>query len=413
MKRLFVIGHNWPEPGSSAAGIRMLQLLALFKREHYRIFFASTASDSPHSFFPKDLEVEKIRIKLNDPGFDELVQKLRPDIVMFDRFMTEEQFGWRVDRFSPNSLKILDTEDLHFLRDARLQGYKKKRDPEVFYRDSELAKREIAAIYRCDLSLIISEVEMDLLSRTFGIPSDLLWYLPFLLEDPLAQQEQLISFHQRKDLVSIGNFLHEPNKQAVLFLKEAIWPRIRQKLPGARLHIYGAYPTRHIMGLHDPKTGFLVHGRIEDARGMMQGARLCLAPLAFGAGLKGKFILAMECGTPSVTTAVGAEGLSGEHPWPGYIADDPEAFSEAVIALYQDQEAWETAQKQGFSLLYARFRSEAFSQEFRRRLQELIMGLKEHRLNNFTGSMLKHHLHRSTYFMSRFIQEKNKQRGGE
>ncbi|MDR9456249.1 MAG: glycosyltransferase [Salegentibacter sp.] len=411
MKKLLIIGYVWPEPASSAAGTRMMQLIDFFLKENYQVHFSTTATRTAYAPALENLGIITKVIELNSPSFDSYIEDLQPDIVLFDRFMMEEQFSWRVDKFCPAALKILDTEDLHFIRKARHTAYKENKNPKELYLSSEIAKREIASIYRSDLSLIISEVEMQLLSGEFNIPESLLFYLPFMMKEITSEEiDTLSGFNDRKDFISIGNFLHDPNRNAVFILKEKIWPVIRKQLPQANLHIYGAYPSEKIFKLNDPKTGFLVHGRADNAEEEMKKARICLAPLQFGAGLKGKLIQAMQCGTPAVTSEVGAEGIPGDLPWNGFIENDPEKFSAAAVKLYQDESEWKTAQICGFQIINSRFSEEIFQKEFQRKLQ-LIDRLHEHREKNFIGAMLRHHLHRSTYFMSRFIEEKNKTAG--
>ena len=149
-------------------------------------------------------------ITLNCDSFDSYISEYQPDIVLFDRFMMEEQFGWRVEKNCPNALKILDTEDLQCLRQARQQANKSNREMIQADLFSELAKREIAAIYRCDLSLIISSFEMELLVDTFKVDARLLHYLPFMID--LAKcPTNTTSFSDRQHFMTIGNFRHAPN----------------------------------------------------------------------------------------------------------------------------------------------------------------------------------------------------------
>ena len=124
MKQLLIIGHTFPEPSTTAAGSRMMQLIELFKEEKYQITFASTAAVSEKTANLQRQHISIENIKLNDVSFDEFIKKLNPEIVVFDRYITEEQFGWRVSENCPKALKILDTEDLHFLRKARQEAIK-------------------------------------------------------------------------------------------------------------------------------------------------------------------------------------------------------------------------------------------------------------------------------------------------
>ncbi|RDI49515.1 glycosyltransferase family 4 protein [Flavobacterium glaciei] len=410
VQKLLIIGFVWPEPNSSAAGGRMMQLISLFKAQGFSITFASPAQDSDFMVDLVENGVDKKSIELNNSSFDVFIKELNPDVVMFDRFMMEEQFGWRVAENCPNALRLLDTEDLHCLRLARQNAFKEKRSfntTDLF--DEEVAKREIASILRCDLSLMISEFEMELLESVFKIDKSLLFYLPILLE-PIdnIEIEKLLCFDERKDFVFIGNFLHEPNWNAVQYLKDTIWPLIKKRLPEAVLNVYGAYPSQKVLQLHNKKEGFLIMGRAIDAQEVVQEALVVLAPLRFGAGIKGKLLEAMQCGTPSVTTTIGSESMFGDLPWNGFITDDLATFADRAVQLYQDKTIWLKAQQNGFEIINQRYSKGLFESDFRKKIEFLSSNLKQHRLNNFMGSMLQHHTLKSTKYMSRWIEEKNK-----
>ena len=409
-QHILIIGTVWPEPNSSAAGSRTMQLIEQFQNLNWKITFACAASDSEFSIDFKKYNIDKVTIELNSSSFDEFIKHLQPSIVLFDRFMIEEQFGWRVAENCPDALRVLDTIDLHCLRLARQQAFKEKR---VFsYSDllqTDVAKREIASIYRCDITLMISVFEMELLQQFFKIDSSILHYTPFLL-NPIQEKEKekWPAFEDRKHFITIGNFLHEPNWNGVLYLKEEIWPLIKKQLPDAELHVYGAYPSPKVTQLHQPKEGFLIKGRADSAHEVMLQARVCLAPLRFGAGLKGKLIDAMECGTPSVTTSVGAEAMHGDLEWAGKVADDVNSFANAAVTLYTDKISWYQAQQQGVKIINQVFEKDHQAKLFIEKLLQTQQNLIKHRQHNFIGSMLMHHTASSTKYMSRWIEEKNK-----
>ncbi|WBL23909.1 glycosyltransferase [Zunongwangia sp. HRR-M8] len=409
MKKLLVIGYVWPEPTSSAAGSRMLQLLKFFLEEDYHITFATTATTSKYAFQLELLGIETAKIELNNSSFDKFLLALDPKIVLFDRFMMEEQYGWRVDNHCPNALKILDTEDLHFLRNARKKHLNSNLTLEEIILNSDLAKREIASIYRCDLSLIISEFEMELLKTLFKIPAEIIQYLPYLLpEAEIKKADSSPNFSDRKDFMFIGNFLHEPNWNTVLYLKQNIWPKIRKELPNAQLNIYGAYPSEKVFNLQNKNEGFVVHGRTESVEEVMQKNRILLAPIQFGAGLKGKMIDAMQNGLPSITTKIGAEGISKNNDWNGFICDTEDEIIQKSIQLYTDQKLWLEKRKCSESILKDRFSVSKYIPFLKTQLTNLEININDHRNKNFTGKMLKFHNNRSTYFMSKFIEEKEK-----
>jgi len=407
MKKILVIGYVWPEPNSSAAGRYMMSILRLFRKQNWQVEFATPAQVTEHMIDLASEGISSQSIKLNCDSFDTYVADYQPDIVLFDRFMMEEQFAWRVEKECPSALKILDTEDLQCLRQARHAACKAEREMTQEDLFSDIAKREIASILRCDISLIISSYEMELLVETFKVDESLLHHLPFMV-DLDGCPDQTASFSQRRHFMTIGNFRHAPNWDAILQLQK-IWPLIRKQLPDAELHIYGSYPPPKATTLNNTKTGFLIKGWAEDALQVMEQYRVCLAPLRFGAGIKGKLLDAMIMQTPNVTTSIGSEAMhqSGE-AWSGMIADDNNRFADAAIELYNDEEAWGAAQAQGMKLLGAHYNAKELEPILLTKIKDTIANLSQHRLNNFTGGVLKHHTMMSTKYMSQWIAEKNK-----
>lgn len=425
MKKILVLAYVWPEPQSSAAGTRLYELLRMFRAQGWQVLLASAASLSPHRADVSSLGITELCIELNSDSFDQVVQEFQPDIVLFDRYLTEEQFAWRVEQVCPHALRVLDTCDLHSVRLWREQRFKQAQQrcttnaqrlavaPIAAQEDYlELAKtdvclREIAAIYRCDVSLVISTAELAILQDHLGVPKSLLLLCNLILMKHLATPP---GFAQRCDFISIGNFRHPPNWDAVQWLRHELWPLIRARLPQAQLHVYGAYPPPKAMQLHAPQQGFLVQGWADDAYTVMQAARVCLAPLRFGAGIKGKLADAMACGTPSVTSWIGAEGMHGDLAWPGQIANDAQSFADAAVRLYQAEEEWWQAQRQGLRIVQEQFATAQVETQLFERLAQVQAQLELHRARNLVGAMLRHHSHKSTQYMSQWIAEKNRQR---
>lgn len=407
---ILIIGAIWVEPNSSAAGSRMLQLITQFLQQHWSVTFSSAAVKGEKAMDLKSIGVDESMIELNQSSFDVFIKELNPTIVLFDRFMIEEQFGWRVAENCPNALRILDTEDLHCLRKTRYKALKEKR----FFSKNDLlkediTKREIASILRCDLSLMISTFEMDLLQNFFKIDEKLLYHLPFLLSQiDKTQVASWKNFDERKHFTMIGNFLHAPNVDAVLLLKNTIWEQIRKQLPNVELHIYGAYPTQQILELHNKKEGFLVKGYVPSPKEIVQNIKIVLAPLRFGAGIKGKLTEAMVFGAPSVTTSIGAEGMHGQFPWNGFVTDDFEDFAQKAVAIYTDEKLWVAAQQNGVAIINSHYDQEKNGPLLIDKINEIQKNLTEHRVANFLGSILQHQTLQSTKYMSKWIEAKNK-----
>ena len=260
MKQLLIIGTTWPEPRTTAAGNRMLQLIHFFSSQGYQITFSSTAAESEKSLDLNAMGIQIAPILLNHDSFDRFISKLQPTIVLFDRFPMEEQFGWRVAEFTPDALRVLDTEDLHSVRKTREVAFKKNIEWIAgYWLRADITKREIASIYRSDVSLIISSFEMCLLKDAIKIDDSILMHLPFMIS-PLKDGDTCVlkPFEERKDFICVGNGKHAPNLDAIVWLKTIIWPLIHKELPEANLHIFGAYLPERIQQMHKPTEGFLV-----------------------------------------------------------------------------------------------------------------------------------------------------------
>lgn len=411
---LLFIGSTWPEVGSTAASERVVQLLHFFSEHGYAITFASVAQRNPKSLDLSQWNISQESIALNDPSFDAFLKELDPKLVVFDRFMTEEQFGWRVAEHAPQAVRILDTEDLHSLRDARETCYKNEiAFTPGFWLQQERTKRELASIYRCDISLVISQEEMELLKKQAQIPQTPLLYLPFLY-DSISEKEQSSwpTFTTRKDFVFIGTGRHAPNVDAVQWLKQSLWPMLRKKLPEAQLHIYGSYLPQKLTQLHQPKEGFYVKGWTEDASQVLQEARMVLAPLRFGAGLKGKLVRAMQDGTPFVTTTVGIEGLGHPEAWENQLGANAADFVNKAVALYTNEHKWQQCQERGFRSFNALFDKREHGPRLLHLLNSLETNLMAHRNRNVVGSLLWQQGQQASKYMAKWIEAKNKVSAG-
>lgn len=341
-RQLLVVGHRWPEPEATAAGTRMLGLLEGFLGAGYRITFASAATPGTYAIPLEPLGIQTAAISINDSSFDAFLKSSDFDLVLFDRFMTEEQFGWRVRECLPQCTLVLDTEDLHSLRLSRKKAIEADRSWKVEgWTSDPLFYRELASMFRCDLSLIISRNELDLLLSQVPILRGKLLYLPFLMKP--GQEERQPGFGARSGLVFVGTGLHRPNLDAIEQLKFRIWPKLSQSLPRAVLRIYGAYLPDRVLGWHNEAERFEVCGWAPHLEPVFQSARLQLAPIRYGAGIKGKVLHALRFGCPTMGSPVSMEGICTGSSAGGFTASAPDEFIQKAARLYQDEKAWEKA----------------------------------------------------------------------
>ncbi len=429
-RNVLFIGPVFPEPTSSAAGVRTLSLLHDFRSRADRILFASPSDQNDFSAGLNLLGIETVKIGPNDPKFDRIVTEFKPDIAVFDRFILEEQFGWRVAAAAPHALRILDTIDLHFLRRVRgewLKGAITQEGGPIsdldFTRisrslegiDTEDCLRETAAIYRSDLTLILSRFEEKLLREEFKIDESLLQWLGFSY--PVADKAKWKAWTERRHFVSIGNFRHHPNRDSVFWLAQVLWPLMQKELRArgetdVELHLYGAYPPKEIMALDSPRTGFRVFGPAEESIPTLRNYRACLAPIRFGAGIKGKIADAWAAGIPVVTTPLGAEGMEIpiREQFTGMVAETERDFAEAAVELYFDyarSDALSQAGGEALSILYSEMNNR---REFLARIEALLApgALAEHRRKNLIGRILGNEAHGRTRYLSKWIEAKNR-----
>ncbi|MBC7693660.1 MAG: glycosyltransferase [Methylotenera sp.] len=390
-----------------------MALIEIYLSHGWTVTFACPSKESEHSEKLSQMGVAVRTVQPNDPAFDSWISELLPDYVIFDRFVTEEQFGWRVQEHSPESVRVLDTIDLHFLRRGRMDALKAGASLEAIATaaielDTEDSLREIASVYRCDLTLMISDFELQLLVTRFQVPASLLELNRFAYSAEKFQSfVNLGDPSEKKNFVMIGNFRHPPNKDAVFWMHQEIWPLIRKALPAAEVHIYGAYPSKDVMQLDNPKTGFRVKGWATDQFETLRAYRINLAPLRYGAGIKGKIGDAWLVGTPVITTPIGAEGMTDSAHFPGVISQSAKDLADAAIQLYANFELLSIHANAGRELIQKLYDLKTNGDRLVEIFECLRSDLLNRRRKNLIGRMLLHHQHKSTKYFSRWIELKN------
>lgn len=330
-RKLLIVGHIFPESRSTAAGWRMMKLIEHF-HQAYDVYFGTAAQPSNNCDELVGVK-EVIHLPLNDDSVDETLLRIQADVVVFDRFYTEEMFGWRVAEVLPDAWRILNSEDIHFVRATREQWVKQHKMIAPCTNDlnwtPELVTRELASILRSHKTIVISRWEMDLLQETFQIPSSKLSFLP--LQFP---QFETHNADERKDFCFIGNGIHKPNADAIEWLVREIWPRIQERLPSAKLNIACGYTSSHLRQLLSKKKNIQLYEQVPDAGAFVQQHAVQLMPIRFGAGIKGKVLESIVNRTPFVATPIAMEGISNAYP---YSAENIEAFVEMAVSLYSDR----------------------------------------------------------------------------
>ncbi|KAL4535246.1 hypothetical protein Ndes2526B_g06145 [Nannochloris sp. 'desiccata'] len=354
-------------------------------------------------------------------------------------------FSFRVKDILPDALRVLDMQDVHFLREGR-QILAKQFDGGTPTRTTPTIEdilkhrpdatfpsllRELASIYRSDLTLVCSPVELTMLREDYNIPSELLVLAPFFAP-PSPHAATPVPWSDRHHFLMIGNFRHPPNFDSVRWTCKEIWPLIRKKLGmSAELHLYGSYAPQAAAELNNPKGGIYYKGFAPSLDIMLQ-YRLCLAPLRYGAGLKGKIVDSWWHGLPVCTTVIGSEGMtsadarhstsdSSNNPnnpnsvnkqWGGLDGGTTaEEIANGAVLLYTESQLWKESQSRGFVLLAELYNAEHHFDAIHHAIENAKEELKSRRSRGYVGEMLWSQQMRATEYFSRWIELKERRSG--
>ncbi|HST46097.1 MAG TPA: glycosyltransferase [Luteimonas sp.] len=281
----------------------------------------------------------------------------RFDVVMVCRHYVAAEFLPLLRRHAPRARVVFDTIDLHHLREARAAEVA---DDDALRRSAARTRAsELAVIAAADLTLVVSAAEQALLQA--ALPAARVQVLSNLHRVHGAGRP----FEARRDIVFVGGFRHPPNVDAVAWFVEHVFPAIRMQLPDITLHCIGADVPQRIAA-YARRPGVVVHGHVPDLAPYMDGCRVAVAPLRFGAGVKGKVNLSMAHGQPVVATTCAVEGMHLQAGHDVLVADDAGAFAEAVLRLHGDAALWNRLAVAGLANVAAHFSMDAARDTVRR-----------------------------------------------
>ncbi len=333
-QRILVIDAYVCTPDKDSGSLRMWEMLALLRELGCKVCFIplDLKSVSP---YVEDLQQQGIEV-LYAPHLTSIKSYLNThgglyDQIILSRLTSAKRFLEALAASRPGPRLIFDTVDLHFLREERYAELSGK------YLDRTLAREtrqlELHLIELADTSLVVSAYEQELLQKE----------LPGSDIRTLSNIHQVFGcrgpFDMRRDALFVGGFRHPPNTDAVQFLAQEILPLVVREIPDFRVYIIGSHMPAPVKRLASDR--LIMLGYVEDLEPFLDSCRMSLAPLRYGAGVKGKVNLSMSYGLPVVATAIGVEGM---HLTPGedaLVVDTAEAFAAAIVRLNRDQALWE------------------------------------------------------------------------
>ncbi|MCH7666391.1 MAG: glycosyltransferase [Acidobacteria bacterium] len=332
-RRVLIIDHHLPTPDQDSGSLRMVNLFKVFQGLGVKVSFI------PHDLIPMQPYTDNLRrsgIEIHCwPPTVSIEQHLKAfgshyDAVLLSRLHVAWPCIDLVKRYCPRAMLVFDTVDLQFLRRRR---FGELRGDEGALREARLAEaRELDLVRRADLTLVVSPVEKDVLA---GLAPEARVEIVSNVHEVHGCKK---AFEERKDIFFIGGFEHRPNVDSVKWLVEEIFPHIRELLPGVRLYLIGSKPPDEVLALAADDIEVL--GYVADVEPYFVDCKLSIAPLRYGAGVKGKVNHSMAYGLPCVATSVAVEGMGLRDGEDVLVADDPQQFAECVQRAYTDQELW-------------------------------------------------------------------------
>jgi glycosyltransferase involved in cell wall biosynthesis len=356
-RSVLVLDHWLPTMDRSAGALRAFSILQIFREEGYNVVFGADREQSEHvglfgseerltqyegQYGQLDVEIiygsKAILRHLYEKGYEyQFVLLSYPEVAY--RYLSY------VRSYAINAKAIYDPVDLHWLRMERESEIKNDgllRQKSENYRQMErfntAAADMVFAVTPEEKSQILEEVKS---AKVEVIPTI------------HACVDKVKPLAGRKNLLFVGHYAHNPNEDAVSYFVKEIFPLIRQDLPGVVFYMVGSYMTEAVQALASQDV--VAVGYVPDLTPYLEGCRVFVAPLRYGAGIKGKIAQSMGFGLPVVTTSIGTEGMGlidGKHV---LIADSPAAFARAVVRLYRDDPLWEEMSRNALSHIQSNF----------------------------------------------------------
>jgi GT2 family glycosyltransferase/glycosyltransferase involved in cell wall biosynthesis len=360
--KVLVIDHRVPSPDRDCGSVRMLEMLSAIRRRGHHVSFVpdNMIASSPYRQLLQRAGVEVI----HHPYYHSVAAFLKRhgqefDLAIISRAEVAARHMTTVKRYAPSAKIVFDTVDLHYLREEREAGV--KQDPSLKKAVSKRKQQELRLARQSDLTMVVSPVEKAILARECpGIDVRVVSTIY-----PLPERD-CPGLEDRRNIIFIGGFEHPPNCDAVLYFAREIFPRVRALVPDAVFQVIGPLPPPEIRRLCSPS--FEILGHVPDVRPCFDRARISVAPLRFGAGVKGKVNQSMSLGVPAVVTSIAAEGMYLVHEENAMIADEPESFAEAIERVWTSPDLWKRLSAGGRKNVREHFSVEVAT----RRIDELL-----------------------------------------
>lgn len=325
-----IVDHMVPRWRHDAGSLRMQRILLLLRGMGYDVIFVPQNRD-PYQPVTRELQAAGILVWYSWADLWGYLRAVEPEVavVLLSRAEIAAEFIRHFRVVLPEVPIVFDTVDLHFLREQRRADLG---DAGGSYRAAATTRElELALVRAAEATIVVSDVEVGVLHEM--VPDADVSVLP-LVHDSIEPATD----RPRSDVTFVGSFQHDPNADAARWLVTEIFPLVHRRAPSLRLTIVGLNPPADLIAAAPPWAQFL-HW-VEDLDDVHARTAVSVAPLRYGAGVKGKVADAWAHGVPVVMTAVAAEGMDVEDGQVALLADTAEDFAEAIVRVATDPDLW-------------------------------------------------------------------------
>lgn len=355
--QIMVIDHRLPTPDRDAGSVRMFEMLKAMRRMGHHVTFVpdNLLIAEPYVSNLRRIGVEVVHYPFYSTVAGYLKQHGHEyDMVVISRADVAEAHLTTVKRLAPKAKVVFDTVDLHYLRQEREALL--HNDRKLKLAAAERKHQELRLMRRSDLTIVVSPVEKMMLEKERPTPQ--VQVIPTIID---IDDQPPAGLAKRRNIVFIGGFEHPPNVDAVLYFAREVLPLVRRRVPGVVFDVIGPDAPAEVRKLASETVR--IHGFVEDVKPLFETARLSVAPIRFGAGVKGKVNMSMALGVPAVVTSVAAEGMFLTHEHSAMIANDPQAFADSVARLLESDELWQHVSAEGLRSVRDHFSIEAATRQ--------------------------------------------------
>ena len=355
-RRMVILDALTPTPDQDSGSIMTFETMQIYREIGFEQHFLPM--HSPYWMPKYTSNLQRVGVCCHYHPFTNNVSEIARqsgsfDLALIYRYEVADMAYDDVREFMPTAPVIFANVDLHYLRESR--GAEMTGDERANFRAQITKSSELRMFAEADASFVHTAVEREIINKELPANLENIILFPWLADTA----DVSVDFDHRKDIMFLGNFPHTPNVDSILYFVRDIWPQIESNLPPtAKLLVVGNKPPPEVMALASER--IIVTGFVEELAPYFSTSRVFVAPLRFGAGIKGKIINSFAHGVPCVASTIAAEGIGEVNESHLEVQDEPLMFARAVLELYSNEVKWRSMQAAGLAFLknnYSRARA--------------------------------------------------------